>query len=71
VRVIMTSWQDMDKQREREVRRLRTVRYALARRARRTGLICVECGETFDAERRDAKTCSNACRQAFHRRQRQ
>jgi predicted nucleic acid-binding Zn ribbon protein len=28
---------------------------------------CVLCGKTFDASRRDARTCSPACRQAAHR----
>ena len=28
---------------------------------------CARCGQPFDAKRRDAKACSNACRQALHR----
>jgi hypothetical protein len=54
-------------QHDREVRRARTLRYLQARQAVRSGLICSRCGNSFDAERRGAKTCSNACRQAMHR----
>ena len=28
---------------------------------------CARCGQPFDAKRRDAKACSNPCRQALHR----
>jgi protein-arginine kinase activator protein McsA len=37
------------------------------RKEDREGLACQNCSRPFDAKRRDAKFCSNACRQAAHR----
>jgi hypothetical protein len=57
----------MTDDRERALRKTRTARYLAERIRQRSGLMCAHCGKLFDAERRGARTCSNACRQALYR----
>src|SRR5262249_40650197 len=53
---------DRELRRDRQAQRERRRRRRLARRA-----ICICCGDIFGPSRRDAKYCSNACRQRAHR----
>ena len=50
-------------------RAMKNTRNKLRRRVSHEPMACVECGRSFVPKRADAKTCSNRCRQAHHRRQ--
>ena len=46
---------------------MKNQRNNLRRRVEHARMVCVECGRSFTPKRADAKTCSNRCRQAQHR----
>ena len=48
-------------------RAVRNERNNLRRRVQHKPMTCSECGRSFLPKRSDAVTCSNACRQKFHR----
>jgi hypothetical protein len=54
--------------REDIMRRRRKIKYKKIKAERKAGMICAACGGSFSAQRTDAKTCSDRCRQVLRRR---